>query len=250
MQYVWIGLANVLVGISIGISGIAGFLLPIFYTGALLLPVADSMSMSFGAFGIAGLVGTYAYHKTKDIDFSFCKKMMFGSILGSLIGVWLHNLVPVMLAKQVLYTMVLLSGITLFFPRKDGTNNPMGIYIKTHPLIIAFLGLCVAMISAFTGAGGPILSVPLLLLLGFSVRQAVGMSLFNSIFIAVPAFFGYAQSLVLDNSTALIVVALLFHGVGIAWGTRISSKINQKILKIIIAIIAILVSIYMLAQTL
>lgn len=49
---VWIltGLANLLIGAFVGLCGVAGFLLPMFYTSVLKLDVAESLALSFAAF--------------------------------------------------------------------------------------------------------------------------------------------------------------------------------------------------------
>ena len=41
---------NLVVGLLIGLTGVAGFLLPMFYAGSMNLPVAESLALSFAAF--------------------------------------------------------------------------------------------------------------------------------------------------------------------------------------------------------
>ncbi len=54
-------------------------------------------------------------------------------------------------------------------------------------------GAVTGLICALSGAGGPILVMPLLVVFGVPVKTAVGIALFNSIFIAVPSSIGYAM---------------------------------------------------------
>ncbi|WP_066497787.1 sulfite exporter TauE/SafE family protein [Abyssisolibacter fermentans] len=239
-------IANFVIGISIGVSGIAGFLLPMFYVGVLTLPVADSMTLSFAAFAVSGIIGTLSYHRSGDIDFKFIMKLMIGSIIGSLIGVWANGMVDVRTAKIVLYIMVLCSSISLLFSRKDGDENSKLYKLRNNNIFVVLVGTLIAAISSFSGAGGPILSVPLLSLLGFNIRQAVGMSLFNSIFIAIPAFIGYYTKASLSQILLFMILCAISHGIGTLIGARISSKINQRILKLGIAFFSIIVSVYML----
>ena len=51
-------LLNLLVGGCIGLTGIAGFLLPMFYTGFLGMPSSESLALSFVAFLISGILGS------------------------------------------------------------------------------------------------------------------------------------------------------------------------------------------------
>ena len=54
-----ISAANMAVGGCIGICGIAGFLLPMLYTGVLGFDVTYSLALSFLAFLISGLIGSF-----------------------------------------------------------------------------------------------------------------------------------------------------------------------------------------------
>ena len=62
---VWIltGLANLLIGAFVGLCGVAGFLLPMFYTSVLKLDVAESLALSFAAFIVSGILGSVNYQK-------------------------------------------------------------------------------------------------------------------------------------------------------------------------------------------
>lgn len=48
---------NALVGACIGLTGIAGFLLPMFYAGFLGLTPIESLALSFAAFIVSGILG-------------------------------------------------------------------------------------------------------------------------------------------------------------------------------------------------
>ena len=79
--------------------------------------------------------------------------------------------------------------------------------------------------------------MPLLTLLGFPAHTAVGMSLFNSVFIALPAAAGYLWH-ASDNREMflLLVPVLIAHGIGVILGSRNAKKINQNLLKRIVAV--------------
>ena len=55
VEYLIIILANLLVGGMIGLTGIAGFLLPMLYSGFMGMPAAQGMALSFFAFLISGV---------------------------------------------------------------------------------------------------------------------------------------------------------------------------------------------------
>ena len=61
-------------------------------------------------------------------------------------------------------------------------------------VLFFLLGVATGAVCAASGAGGPVLVMPLLTLIGFPAHTAVGISLFNSVFIALPAAGGYLWS--------------------------------------------------------
>ena len=64
VEYLIIILANLLVGGMIGLTGIAGFLLPMLYSGFMGMPAAQGMALSFFAFPECWVRGTITGQKT------------------------------------------------------------------------------------------------------------------------------------------------------------------------------------------
>ena len=130
---------NLLVGLCVGLTGIAGFLLPMFYSGFLGMAPAETLALSFAAFLISGVLG---------------------------------------------------SGVSILL-RKDKKDTGAGGAAKDGKILCFGLGAVTGVVCAASGAGGPVLVMPLLTLLGFSAHMAIGIALFDSIFIALPAIAGY-----------------------------------------------------------
>lgn len=82
-----IGLSNCLVGGLIGICGIAGFLLPIFYTGALGYTVDMALAYSFLAFLVSGILGSVNYKRAGNLDIPMSLRLGIGSFVGAVAGV-------------------------------------------------------------------------------------------------------------------------------------------------------------------
>ena len=90
---------------------------------------------------------------------------------------------------MILYLVVLLSGISILL-RKDKPGNTEKKAVQSVPFYLV-LGAVTGAVCAASGAGGPVLVMPILTLLGIPAYTAVGISLFDSIFIAVPSAAGY-----------------------------------------------------------
>ena len=88
-----IGAANMAVGGCIGICGIAGFLLPMLYTGGLGFDVTYALALSFLAFLVSGVIGSRNYYKAGNLDIKMSVKLGIGSLIGAVGGVFLQSMI-------------------------------------------------------------------------------------------------------------------------------------------------------------
>ena len=245
MQYLIIGAANFVVGGLIGMTGIAGFLLPILYAGYMNLAVSESLALSFFAFLISGIIGAWNYEKAGALDLSFAIPLSAGSFLGAVLGVYLNSMIPEQTVKMILYLVVLLSGISIFVRREKERVADSEKEIGTA--VVGILGFVTGAICSMSGAGGPILVMPLLVAGGMAVRTAVGVSLFDSIFIAIPAGMGYFMQSDMAKLVFPIVIAGIAHAAGVYCGSLQAKRIPQQFLKKAIAVFSIGIAIWKLA---
>ena len=80
MDIVLILIVNLLIGGCVGLTGIAGFLLPMFYTGFLGMPSVQALALSFAAFLISGVFGSVNYYRSKNLDIRTAMIMSAGSM--------------------------------------------------------------------------------------------------------------------------------------------------------------------------
>lgn len=271
---------NLIVGVCIGLTGIAGFLLPMFYTGFLGMPAVESLALSFAAFFISGALGSVNYFRSGNLDLKTAAVLSAGSLAGAVLGVNLNLLIPEEAIRLLLYLVVLLSGASIlvreYLARRGkaavgsasktpgagtaaGTDTTAGAdtIAATIPALrpapaaatarsaalYLLLGLSTGAVCAASGAGGPVLVMPLLTTMGFPAHMAVGISLFDSIFIAIPSAAGYiAAARDMASLLSLLPLVLLFHGIGVLAGSRYAVRINQGVLKAIVAAGSILIA--------
>lgn len=249
-------LGNFIVGGFIGICGIAGFLLPMMYAGLLGFPVSQSLALSFLAFFVSGAIGSYNYHKRGNLDVRFSIIISVGSFFGGLLGVKLNALITPVQAKLLLYLVVLLSGISILC-RKDKPAGDSGAEkgkekkgLLDSPVFVIAFGFITGAVCSLSGAGGPVLVMPLLVALGMPVHMSIGVALFDSVFIALPACAGYMMQCDLSQMGLLLAVTVVAHGAGVVIGSSNAHKIKQKPLKLGVAVFSIAISIYMIANLL
>ena len=263
-----IAAANMAVGGCIGICGIAGFLLPMLYTGGLGFDVTYALALSFLAFLVSGIIGSFNYYKAGNLEVRISLKLGIGSLIGAIAGVFLQSMIEKSTAKTILYLVVLFSGASILIRmwnekrkadsvsakkvisdgKKSASSNP------SHPKSIAdhmgfliFLGITTGAICSLSGAGGPVLVMPLLVACGVSARIAVGVALFDSVFIAIPACIGYLSRITWTEILGLLVLIVLTHGIGVWLGSRFAGKVPVQGLKIFVAVFSVCIAIYMLA---
>lgn len=245
MSMILILLLNLLVGACIGLTGIAGFLLPMFYTGFLGMPAGESLALSFSAFLISGVLGSVTYYRQGNLDLKPAVILSAGSLPGALAGVWVNLLIPEDVMQMILYIVVLVSGASILL-RKDGkTGGPeRQMTVAGMKAVLFFLlGVATGAVCAASGAGGPVLVMPLLTLIGFPAHTAVGISLFNSVFIALPAAGGYLWSGAENTEMFLLLIPVLIaHGIGVVFGSRNAEKIDPVMLKRIVAAASIAIA--------
>lgn len=156
MSMILILLLNLLVGACIGLTGIAGFLLPMFYTGFLGMPAGESLALSFSAFLISGVLGSVTYYRQGNLDLKPAVILSAGSLPGALAGVWVNLLIPEDVMQMIIYIVVLVSGISILL-RKDGkTDGPekQMTVAGTKAVLFFLLGVATGAVCAASGAGG------------------------------------------------------------------------------------------------
>lgn len=252
-----IGAANMAVGGCIGICGIAGFLLPMLYTGGLGFDVTYALALSFLAFLVSGVIGSRNYYKAGNLDIKMSVKLGIGSLIGAVGGVFLQSMIEKNTAKTILYLVVLFSGASILVRmwnekrQKKNTedvvsNDSAEKSITDNVVFLVLLGIVTGAICSLSGAGGPVLVMPLLVACGVSARIAVGVALFDSVFIAVPACIGYLSRIHWMGVLGLLVLIIITHGIGVWLGSRFAGKVPVNGLKLFVAVFSVCISICML----
>lgn len=232
---------SLVVGLLIGWSGIAGFLLPIWLTAVAHLEVRSALCISFTCFLVSGILGSEAYRRKGELDVKASLPLGVGSLLGAIAGVILNAKIASHAVSVILYIVVLASGIGIllrcFLEKKqeDKDHHP-------SPVTLALFGIVTAAICSLSGAGGPILVMPLLVVIGYGTRHAVAISLFDSICIALPSLMGYAMISDMRRLLPLIFGMACTHAVGVTVGALTSRHIPQKGLKIGVGIFSLLIA--------
>lgn len=247
MLHAIIVLSNMIIGTSIGLSGLGGFFLPMIYSALLGIDVRDALMLSFITLTLSGLLGTFRYIKFGYIRFPFTIYLAISSLMGAIIGVQINLSLPVEYVQWFLYSFVFLAGLSLLIKVEErDTRNPL----LDNLVFVMVLGLLTGIVCAITGAGGSLVLVPVLITMGEKTKYAVGAGIFSAIFISLVASIGYFSHSNLQSSLTIIAVALVSHSIGVLIGTKYVQKINQSQLRKAIAFFSVLSSIVLILRSL
>lgn len=223
-------LSALVVGMLIGCVGIGGVLLPLAlaYIGGLDLHLA--MATAMWTFLFTGIAGTASYVRRRTLDWRMAAWLSAGIVPAAMLGARGNALLPEGALTLLLALLLVATGMdALLGPRTSGHSlEPLG----TFTLLL--VGALVGFGSSLTGTGGPVMLVPILLLLRTPVLVAVGVSQVIQIPVAVSATFGYVLygQTNFALGTALGVVGVI----GVVIGTRIAHVMPASRLQLIVAI--------------
>lgn len=232
------------VGLCIGWCGIAGFLLPILFVDYCGLDTRQSLFLSFSCFLLSGVIGAWNYHRRGDLPLKPALQLGVGSLAGGLAGALVGGSLEPGIVKTMLYLVVLLSGASILLRERCRGTEKMTMI--GSPTVYLALGLVTGMICALSGAGGPVLVMPLLIALGVSPKQAVAMALLDSVFIALPAIAVYGMQSKPGQLLPILVISCIAHSLGVGLGSVSAGRVPAHWLKRGVAIFSICFSLVML----
>ena len=244
-ELIFAALGSCAVGLFIGWCGVAGFLLPILFVNACGLSVTESLLLSFLCFAVSGAIGSFNYRRRGELPLRPALTLSAGSLAGGLAGAALGGLLAAETVKVVLYVVVLLSGAAIAVRELRPQKGPEGdAFPQSGPLLA--LGFATALLCALSGAGGPVLVMPLLVAMGVPAKMAVGTALLDSVFIALPAVAVYGSRCEPRTLLPILLLSVLSHAAGVFVGSVTAARVPQTLLKRGVAVFSICFALFML----
>jgi uncharacterized membrane protein YfcA len=190
-----------------------------------------------------GALGTLAYWRSGQLrrpsTLRAAALLAAVALVGTPIGVLVNGAVSgrgfgVLLAAVVAVTGILV-GVR---ERRVGSASR-----QPSRAVVAAVGLAVAVAAGMFGIGGPMLSVPLLVVIGMPVLDALGAAQAQSILIASVGTVGYAAQGAIDWPLALAVGLPELAGVLIGW--RVAHAVPTHRLRLALAVALVCLAPYL-----
>ena len=219
-------LASGFVGFLIGAVGVGGILLiPALVALAGLTPHQASATALF-TFLFTGLLGTVLFQRRGSIDWRQAATVCAGAMIFSYLGAMASSVVEDTSLMRVIAALIIFAGAYIFIPAKK--ELPVAKNATRFPLLIA-IGATAGFGSGFSGAGGPLFSVPLMMVSGFSPLLTIGTSQVLQI---VSATSGSIANLRYgDIQWSLVTWITIGELVGVVVGARLAHAMDSRTLK-------------------
>ncbi len=203
-----IGLVSLVVGTMIGATSIGGVLLAPGLNIVGHTSIRDAIPICMLAFAFSGFFSTIIYARRKVIQWASLGFLSLGACPSAFAGASIVGLVPVPALKLAIAVLVVVAGVQAVFGRRENQDER---HIGSGSLIA--VGAIVGFGSSLTGTGGPLILLPLLMLVSANLLQSIGLA--QAIQIPI-GLFASANNLIyggIDLTLAPWVTALVVVGV-------------------------------------
>ena len=231
-------LVAVLVGGLIGTVGVGGILLIPALSALGGLTTHADMATALFSFIFTGILGTWLYYKHGSINWGITIPVCVGGLLGGYPGALANAIAPAWILNLILGCIIIFAGIYALFPAKGGT-------IEYRPgdtrqrLQLILIGATVGFGSGLTGVGGPVLSVPFMVILGFAPLTSIATSQVIQITAATSGSISNFANGFVDIHMALLVTAAEL--IGVVAGARLAHTVSSGVLKKMVSVVCIIV---------
>ena len=243
-------LIGLVIGLALGMTGGGGSLLLPTFTYLFELPVQLATGYTLILTGATASIGVMSRVRKNEVDYATAITLALPVLAGTLlVRGWLFELVPevvldvagVQLSKRA-FVMLIFAGIVLL--SWATLVGLVGRNLKPNPQrrteqpvqyfsILIFSGFAIGVLSAFIGAGGGVILVPLMVIvMGLQMRTVVGTTL---LIVAIKSTIGFAGDLWAQGSQIDAMFLAKFFAVmvvGVLLGSAVADRISQQALKV------------------
>ena len=238
-----ISVVCLVVGIIVGCSGVGGILVPpalVLWSG---YETHIAMGTTLASFMAVAVAGIYMYGcRLRAFSVREAVPFALGGLAGAAPGGLLASFLPGSPLIVLLAIMVLFSGVGVFRPAGQGKKVPFW----HRPGGLFLIGAATGLMAGLTGAGGPVLSIPWMILVGFHPLTAIGLAQPYQLATAMSGAVGCAVNGNVDWS-ALPLMGL-FQVAGFVAGVAVAKRLPVQMLRRGIGALCCLLGLFLLGR--
>ncbi len=236
------------VGLFIGTIGVGGVLLIPFLVMLGGLGIHAAAATALFTFLFTGLLGSYLFQRRGSISWRLTAPVCFGAVIFGYLGAVAAAQLDAPALTMVIAAVIVAAGLYMLLPPRESGRAPRdGRATGDLPVLVA-VGAASGFGSGLSGAGGPLFSVPMMVILGFAPLAAVGASQVLQIVAALSGSIAGVQDGRVDFAVAAWVIA--FELAGVAVGVQLAHAVSPLTLRRLAAALCIAVGSFMLVRAL
>jgi hypothetical protein len=219
-----------LVGLLIGTVGVGGVLMVAFLALYGGLSIHQAAATALFSFLFTGLLGTWLYQRHGSIDWRITVPVCVGSVVFGFAGAFAAALVDPKPLSIAIALIIVAAGIYVFVPVPPAAAPRDGNGPSERPLLLA-VGAASGFGSGFSGAGGPLFAVPIMVILRYVPLTAVAASQVLQIVAAVSGSVENLRRDFVDWRVAAVIT--VFELVGVIAGARLAHIAKPQTLRVL-----------------
>ncbi len=231
-------------GVGITAIGPGGVFVTIALFALLPLSTAEIAGTASPTFVATGLLGSLVYLQSGEFAQGYAREMAIvlsgTSIVGAIVGSQLNLLLPEEVFGYLLSIFVACVGGVILYRERVGlkpSNRIDAVPPQQRRVLIGVIGFGIGVLGGLLGVGGPVVAVPVLVILGVPMLVAVAVAQVQSVFISGFAAASYATAGAVSVPIALLVGIPQLVGVLAGW--KVAHLVDPSRLRVILGIVLV-----------
>jgi uncharacterized membrane protein YfcA len=195
------------------------------------------MATALFTFIFTGAAGTWLFARRGSIDWKVAVPVCLGAAPFGFLGAWANSRFDGTALSLLLSSVIAFAGIYTLFGHNPARQAPFAQRPGIRQALLAGIGAVAGFGSGLTGVGGPALSVPIMVLFGFSPLVAIGASQVLQILASVSGTVGNLQYGSIDLRLAGVVT--VFEILGVIVGVGIAHAVNPRSLRRFVGVLCV-----------
>jgi uncharacterized protein len=192
------------------------------------LTIHQAAATSLFTFLFTGILGTWLYQRRGSIDWKISMPVCAAALIFGFLGAALAASVDPRPLAIIIALIIVGAGVYVLFPVKPHTRVRDG-RGPGETWLLAGVGAASGFGSGFSGAGGPLFSVPIMVILRYAPLTAVATSQVLQIVAATSGSLENHRNGFIDFEVALVVTA--FELLGVMAGVRLAHVASAVFLR-------------------
>ena len=206
------------------------------------------MATALFTFIFTGVTGTLLYQRKRSIDWRITVPLCAGALVFAFVGAWLNALTRPQTLTLLLAAVIVFAGIYTLKPSHGRSGTAFEHSYRARQMLLVAIGAVSGLAAGWAGVGGPVLSVPLMVLAGFPALASIAASQVIQILAASSGSIGNLTFGSIDFALALPVTGAEIAGV--FGGTAVAHAVDQRVLRTFVGVLCIPVGLFLGAQAL